>query len=623
MKKILLLATAALVVTSAHAQLRHSDATVAPPRPQVQAIKPQAKMEEAQMRTPGTPVVKAPKRTDEVKIWYNRPAGAYPASIIVEDGAYAGMMYFPYLSIKPYVDYTFVGQAVGVSDNATFEWDVHHWDITDGFDSEQIWSTIPGEILKWHWGYETDDAPILYVIDGGDCYDWQYGIRKKNDNNSGSPVVTDEMEPAKMLSVPSTIDIWNCDLLKSSKTFSFYTPEGDYLYPMTYYSGPEPYGDNEKGWWFGKNGGTTDSSGHTCRIDGIAQAFEKPTAPYMLNQVVVDCAVLQVTSPVDMTCKIYKLDKIPPYLDDDMATLPDEPGELIAKGRAHVTPETDETTGGLIFFTLYDVEDGLEYDITPTIDCAILVVIDGYNEPEMAGLRDFSALICSDIHVDEGFGELAYLKWGVTDDNGNLDHYEWCGLNNFFRSGEMKTGLSIFLTTENPYLTFSSSDEDGQYLFPEEGGRLNKSLIDPNSPSIQFLSWVPSADDDWVISCNGEEVPDWLTITLEDQMEDGEFTGVVNAEVYAEPLPPGERFRKAVVRFEFPGAYLDYTFKQSENPKPPVTKYDLNDDGIVNIIDVNLLIVWILEDKVDANMSDINAMIAIILGDNPHPIWRP
>jgi hypothetical protein len=187
----------------------------------------------------------------------------------------------------------------------------------------------------------------------------------------------------------------------------------------------------------------------------------------------------------------------------------------------------------------------------------------------------------------------------------------------------MKTGLSIFLTTENPYLTFSSSDEDGQYLFPEEGGRLNKSLIDPNSPSIQFLSWVPSADDAWYVHCNGEEVPDWLTITLEDQMEDGEFTGVVNAEVYAEPLPPGERFRKAVVRFEFPGAYLDYTFKQSANPKPPVTKYDLNDDGIVNIIDVNLLIVWILEDKVDANMSDINAMIAIILGDNPHPIWRP
>ena len=382
---------------------------------------------------------------------------------------------------------------------------------------------------------------------------------------------------------------------------------------MTYYSGPIPYGKNEKGWWFGKNRGTSRGN----RIDGIAQAFEKPTAPYMLNQVVLDCAFLDVSAPVDMTCKIYKLDAIPPYLDDDVATLPDEPGELIAKGRSHVTPETFDTTHGLVFFTLYGEVDGLEIDITPTIDCAILVVIDGYNEPEMADLRDFSAMIFSDMHTDEGFGELAYLKYGVMDDDGNLDHYIWAGLNRFFGGddNEMKTGLSIFLTTENPWLALIYRDGDGEYTFPVEGGRMNKSLIDPDSPSIVFTSWLPSADDGWYVSCNGDDLPDWLTITLEDQMEDDEFTGVVNAEVYADPLPNGVRHREAVVRFEYPGAYVDYKFMQGSSvpPPPPTFRYDMNDDGKVNISDVNVLIELILTGEFDLNIADLNALIVYIL----------
>jgi len=34
--------------------------------------------------------------------------------------------------------------------------------------------------------------------------------------------------------------------------------------------------------------------------------------------------------------------------------------------------------------------------------------------------------------------------------------------------------------------------------------------------------------------------------------------------VTAEPLPAGVAYREAVVRFEFPGAYIDYKFMQGE-----------------------------------------------------------
>lgn len=386
---------------------------------------------------------------------------------------------------------------------------------------------------------------------------------------------------------------------------------------MLYHRGLEPLGQNDNGWWFGKNCGKDK-----YRYDGIAQAFEKPEHPYLLNQVVLDCAFLDVAAPVDMYCKIYKIDEIPPYLDEGVATLPEVPGELIAMGKAHLTPETNDMTGGLVFFSLYDEEDGLDYEITPTIEDAILVVIDGYNDPEMANLTDFSAMISSDINADEGFGELAYLKVGVPDEEGNLDHYEWNGLNNFFSGLTIKTGLTIFLSTELPYLTFNYDDEDGEYIFPDEGGLMEKQFGDHTTRSIEFWSWTPSADGAWDVSCNGDEIPDWLTIELEDQLEYIDFSGVVNAEVTAEPLPEGVPYREAIVRFEFPGAYIYYKFIQGTkiglNP-PPYQYFDFNKDGEINLGDVNALIDAILHDDNDLNLGHLNALIDYILSQNQPP----
>ena len=618
MKKVLLLAAAALMVTSANAQLKRSETTQIPARPQTQLVKPQAQMKEMQMRTPGTPVVQnARKKAGAVDVWYRRPAGALAGSIVVEEGAYAGMYYAPYIAMTPYVDYTYNGYADGVPDGTTYDWRVQYYGMNDAGEEAQMWATVPGMDLEMQYGYETDSVPIFRAtVPGGKFY--EFFIHGFEMSGTSDKPITGAEHSANVLAVPSTMDIWDIDVLKSSKTFCYGGRNGDQRYPLTYYSGAVPYGRNENGWWFGKNGGTNGGG----FVDGIAQAFEKPTFPYLLKQVVLDCAVLEVKAPVDMYCKIYKLDEIPPYMDDDEAVLPEEPGELIAMGRATLTPETTDVTGDLIFFTLFGEEDGLEYDVTPTIDCPILVVVDGYNDPEMENLTDFSALISSDDMVDEGFGELAYLKYGVTDEEGNLDHYVWAGLNNFFSSGEMKTGLSIFLSTENPYLTFNYNDEDGEYTFPNEGGLMEKHFGSYTTRSIEFWAWTPSADDAWYISCNDEEVPDWLSIELTDQMKNGEFTGLVNAEVVAEPLPAGVSYREAIVRFEFPGAYIDYKFMQGQGGPVPVPG-DVNQDGEVTIADVNALIDMILSGELEmigdvngdgeVTIADVNAVIDIIL----------
>ena len=615
MKKVLLLAAVALMATTASAQLKASAQKVAAPaRHEV----PAPKMERMEMRTPGTPVVaKAPKKIEYHDAYYNRPAGAFPGSMFMTyDGQADGMAFAPYFHIKPYVPYEFTAIYDMGDEETIYEWDFAHYNSQTG---EDEWTTLEGKTVNEKWSFDVTEAPVLWVTDGKKLIDYQ-----PSGNYQGNKYAS------HMMAAPTADDIFSDmdggSILVSSKNFCWGGFANNHDVPFTYYSGIDPYGNNENGWWFGKNGGTSTNpeTGEVrkLRIDGIAQAFEKPSYPYLLKRIVLDVTELEVLDQVDMTCKIYKLaDGIPGYITDDEVVLPDEPGELIATGRATLVPENDE----FIIFTIYDEEDGLEVEYTPTIEDAILVVIDGYNDEGMENLKNFSALVSSDMDHDEGFGELAYLKYGIHDEDGNLDHYLWAGLNNFFTSGAMMTGFSIFMEIENPFLTFAWNLEDGEFTFPNEGGLMEKVLYDDGQEqlitrSIEFFSWVESADENWTLTCNGGDVPDWLSITLTDGEENGEFDNSVNAEVVAEPLPDGVPYREAVVRFEFPGAYLDYTFKQGN---PVVNPFDVNGDGEVNIGDVNACIDMILTGNEssngdvngdgEVNIADVNALIDYIL----------
>ena len=558
-------------------------------------VVPQSQVQERQMCQPGETLSSQFREVHDGMPYYRRPAGGFFCPEIAVGGTLDGVFYAGIIFLKPYSEYTFYSKDNGYVEGGPYWW------YFEGGEGDHL---VHQYDLTVTYGYGCQETPKISTSDMFYNY-FQYPYFVGN-NEQPEPLIRDESYTGMIYSVPAIGDEEDdsrVDYLLSSKTFSPVGRNGDQTTAMTYYSGAKPYGNNAYGWWFGKNGGSGKN-----RIDGIAQAFEKPTSPYLLKQVVMDCAKLQVADQVDFMCRVYKLDRIPAYEENGRATLPDEPGELIVKGRATLTPETAAMTGNLVYFNLFGEEDGLEYDLWPTIDSPILIVIDGYNDPEMANLVDFSAMISSDMQVDEGFGELAYLKVGVTDDDGNLDHYVWTGLNNFFTSGTMMTGFSIFIRTENPYLTFYYSADDGECTFPEEGA----------SCDIKFWSWVPSADDEWEITCNGDDIPDWLSIELEDWTEGGEFSGVVNAVVTAKPLPEYTRYREAVVRFQFAGAYLDYKFMQGhvvDNPCFPgeITIahvnclidlilndmyddcYDLNGDGELTIADVNILIAYILQ----------------------------
>ena len=304
----------------------------------------------------------------------------------------------------------------------------------------------------------------------------------------------------------------------------------------------------------------------------------------------------------------------------------------------------------MIVFTLYGEEDGLEYEITPTIEDAIIITIDGYNDEGMENLANFSALISADTEVDEGYGELAYMKEGIYeieyneqgdtifDEDGNpktyfTGEYRWRGMNNRFSGGTLKmmSGFTVFIGVEHPFITFNSPLEDGEYTFPREGGKLVKNFEYSDgvvtTEGIEFFSSTPSVDGDLWMTWNGEEeLPDWLEIELiDDYDENGDFSGLVTADVTAAPLPEGMDYREAVIRFEIPGDYIDYKFMQGNQVVPIYPEGDVNGDGEVNIADVNGVIGVIqggedtYEGRADVNkdgevnIGDVNAIIAIIL----------
>ena len=637
MKKFLLLGAAVLIAVSASATtpIKRSDANVPSMGTLTKQVMPKANKEYMQVRKPGAPLVKAPKKADYIENWYNRPAGAFFVNYISVDGSYGYAYSSPFLFMKPFSEYTWKGFTDGEDENTNYTWDLFMADGDQGADTENPYYMIDGvKEITVPYDIEIDYVPIFYAVDGpldGENNTWyQYQMLDYDMENTTPPTKVGET-PVQVFSLPShrvfaadaesDIDYWG-----SSKTMVGGGRNADSYYLMTAYYGAEPYGDNEYGWWFGKNGD---------HIDGQAVAFEKPAAPYLLKRVgwrIADDAV--INDPITLTCKVYKLNSIPAYSDEGSVRLPEEPGELIVTGEATVnsTEELAENYG-MISFTLYahDEEDpDLVYEFTPTIDSPILVCIDGYNDPEAENLADFTSYISTDDAVDEGYGELAYLKYPVYEmevsEDGDTSYnytgeHVWRGLNNFFRSGEMKTAFSIYISTENPFLVYNLN-EDGKYQFPVEGGDLQKVFEYSDttivSDGIQFFASYPS--DDWTMTYKGsEDLPGWLTIKLEDA---GTYaTGnVVVAKVTAEPLPADVKYREAAINFEIPGAApIKYRFSQGDG-----LLGDVNHDGLVNISDINAVINMILAGTFDAdgdingdgavNIGDINALIAIILG---------
>ena len=596
MKKFLLLAAAALIVSTAGAQLK-TTSKVADAKARMTLLKQHApahqldfskvtsmkemKMGEAVTNLDGA---KAPKKAGFLAPFYRRPAGMFCSPLIVADGGKGFYSYgnIAFLMNKPFADFTWEGTIGGADETTSCAWDI--WIRGDYYAVDNVMSVSYADYIS------VDDAPVFYAVDGdlndGNATWYSYQMRSFNDDGTAVP--------CQILSIVYSEQYEeDVDFMYTSKTMVNGGRNGNVDGLFSRYYGADAWGENQYGWWFGKN---------ASKVDGMAMAYEKPEHPYLLKKVYLQSYTdMVVTAPVKMTCKIYKLDEIPAYNYDNLtsAILPAVPGTLICTGEATVTPTTGEDKNGLIEFTLYGYDEDdpdLVYEYSPTIDYPILVCVDGYNDEGMENLVDFSAFCCIDDQTDEGYGELAYLKEGIFeisldengdtifDDEGNPERYftgeyQWRGLNNRFMARDdedwpekratMMTGLTLFIGTENPFITYNYGLEDGEYTFPVEGGDFEKVYEYEDTTivvdAIEFFSY--NSSEDWEATWNGsDELPDWLEVEIEDEIDDtGEFTGIVRAYVTAAPLPEGIDGRSATIRFSIPGDYADYKFYQGEH----------------------------------------------------------
>ena len=656
MKRILLFAAVALVVSTAGAQMKSKTQCIAEgvntstvvqtkskvspsqtasrkalgpvsQRPQVRPLKISeiSTIQEMKMPDPSSPVPrvsKAPSRAGAQRPFYRRPAGMFSSALVVYDGV---LQYFnyPLFIAKPYAEYYWLGSAENPSQSTNYAWNLYpdnNFAVNQYIDYQsELYYSMP--LSSWCMAPEFVAYGGRIDDDGVASETYQYSNFFLNQDSEGNDY--SEPYPGKVIAADNNTtftNVWNSifgnedeDLqpLCSSKTSVFggrYDDQDHYLF--TSYYGAEPWGDNEFGWWFGKN---------ASHIDGMGQAFEKPQHPYQLNNVYlcIDDYYYDVRADVTMTCKVYKLTDIPDY-GDESVTLPVVPGELVCTGEALLTPTTADETGGLITFTLYG-EDGAEY--APIIDYPILVTIEGYNGPDMENLVEFRAYVSLDDQVDEGYGELAYImvekrEYDENDEPIYLGEYEWKGLNRYWDNGSIviKTGFTILIGIDNPYITYVYEQEDGQYLFPAAGGSMQKTWLDGTlSNGIRFSTSCPSHDGSWRITCDGSEsLPSWLNISLIDIINATGFHGV-RANVSASALPSGMTYREAVVRFEIPGDYIEYKFMQGTQPME--YRGDVNADGTVSIGDVTQLIDILLSGAQGEPTADVDADGSVTISD--------
>lgn len=539
MKKGLLLASALLVSGAAVAQTAISEEVNKSLAhwlsvPVIKQDLSKAQMLQAEMAEQGNATVAkaAAKKADQnLQASYKRPAGAfYSTDVIGTDGKYAGSYYAHRFWVKPLQAYTFVNTTTGASSAATYNWAVQLYRS-----GEQNWYSVKTKDLEGvSYRMEIDSVPMLQAKDGT-ASNVFFMKNLSYDSKTKENVTYSHL----VMSVPDASLVNQGGFVSMSHDTN--NSDGTQEYAFTYYSGAKAYGDNDKGWWFGKNAG--NSTGSIKSIDAFCSAFEAPTAPYALKKVAIRYANLSASGKGTIKVNVYKQDSLPTYKADKSAFI--TPGELIASGEVTVDASTEES--GYLFVPLTEKDGDLTYEVTPTINSAILVEVTGYNSDP--NIKDFSMLITTN-KQDEGYGELTYLKYVDAEDN-----VIYRGLCNFFQNGaDMKCGASIGIVIDNPYMVYNFSNETGKYKFPNAGG----------AHDVQVFSYAPSSD--WVVTDqDGNDAPAWLGLTLTDSIgTDSEFSGLSHIKFNAQALPSDVKGRGAVLTFTYPGAELTFEATQGE-----------------------------------------------------------
>ncbi len=583
MKKIYILAAATMLCASASAtDYAKRSSAQAPARAQVRTEKAQVFEGVAYKAESSAQAFKAPKKAQPVtgEAFYKRPAGSMYGGLT--SGGY--LLYNPYVSVKPYSTTTFVANSLD-----TYQWSVQLYNSNA---RARQWYTGNTQEISVTYGYETDSVPSL--TDG------------VTEFHIGGTTSTGDAGWSAIAAIPD-LQEWTNDETTGYVLFSpkFFGRRDGNQYSTTSYTGAKDAEGGNTGRWFGKNYSGWNAMG---------LYVEKPENPYVLRSVSVEYGLLDLASDGDLKVDVYK---VASRVEQDSNYMDVVPGELIASGTyTLVKGEAEES--GVVEIPFLAEEEGLTFEVTPTIDDEIFVVVSGYDSD---AFNTFSMYVSYD-SWDEGHGQHGYMI-SKSDDT----WYDVIGLDHFFSgTGWASTAPTVFLNVVNNFVIYSWSMEEGLRTFDKEGNCTNGVYPEASSYTceaneISLYSYVSGEEMEFTLE-DGSDLPEWLTIEARDEVEDGEATGEVVLTVTVTPNE-GEP-REAVVKVAIPGSSILVTVQQ-EGETTPAVKGDINGDGIVDITDVNMVINMVLgkvekttaadlDGNGDVDITDVNAVINLMLG---------
>ncbi|MBQ0116125.1 MAG: dockerin type I repeat-containing protein [Bacteroidales bacterium] len=588
MKKSLLFAIAALMAaTSANAQmLQRASSTSSADRdkvaPHVSIIKDATLATVAESKA----MAKKARPNAAAFAWYGRPAGQFYRGTTIDGGCY----YVPQLYLRPYVE----SRIPNASKDATsYTWTYQKKNKSkDTYDT--FTTTTTDLVVQWTDG-ELFAAPELKA--GNSTYNLRCISGTGSDRVQYDGDFACTSDPFKFGGEVSYVSPHCYAAGTRSEDGKGY---GTIIYQGAQGSPTDP--SDGGGLWLGKNYSGWNSNGIYV---------EKPEFPYALRAVAAFYSLLEFQpgkSKADITATIYKASK-------------DAEGNLIIGDvweTSKVELNTRSAKDGMMIFTFIEEEDGIESEVTLEVDESIFIAITGYDSPN---LKSFTMEFCAD-GEDDGWGDQGYMFRGTVDNDVRTAE-EVRPMSRMFKSVSLGCSTpSLYMDVEYPYVLLNYTADKAEYNFPVEGGEISKTFEDGKThEGISIFSSKP-AGELFVNEKGKNDIPDWLSIDIEDMQND--FDGHIIATVTAEPLPAGVNYREAVIDFGTPGGHLYYTMTQGDKTAPVAKPGDVNNDGSVDIKDLNIVLgqddAANYDGRADVNgggqvaIVDVNAIINLILG---------
>lgn len=551
MKKNLLLSAMAVSAVMASAQV----STNAEPAKIDKNFSLKDLSEKAELYVPGSSVAAPNNAFSNNKLSYQRPRGQfylspYPVNV---DGYWlpgGGMV------VTPFTELEFKNLSTMPNENG-YTWKYFEFDSEAGwgekedksFDHKQsfINNYLPGAVTLAYSSFTFGDVCYRYSSNEYTEYD-QNVFPVANTGNMiedfGDDLFSGVFEGGFFPVSPKYFGA-GCRARNSDSTSGF-----------VYYTGA---GESGEDCWFGQG----------SPYSAMGVRFEKPDQPYVIKGVYL-YGFWQLTGPVTFPVKIYKVVQdayYGPGEDGEDTNFPAQLGELICEGSVEVKSgeSDDDPFEGYLECKFFESDGVVTLEVTPEITDEIMVVVENINDPKISR----GSFLISRDSFDEGYGNLGLIGYASAE-NPTEDVPRMWGLTHFFLNNVLQTAPTIFLDVERGWIVNYENDGD-TFVAPAAGcsGDDAKELILRSfMASGDGMDWEPTLED-------GEELPDWLTINLQDYYQDGDYAGIVFAEISVDPLPEGTEYREVNVLFEYPGAKYVYTVKQGDAASVEVVGSDV------------------------------------------------